>query len=200
MNGLDIGLLIPLLFGAYHGFKKGLIYQVATLVALIAGIWGALEFSFYTESLLDSKTELDKSYLPLTAFALTFLGIVIGIHLLAKLLEKILSLIALSLVNKLLGTLFGVVKWAIILSFLLSVITSINEEFKLLDRELLASSMLFEPLASLAPLILPLIKDTSWYQEFFQPELESAQESIATTPGSFFPSISSSNAPPPVDT
>ena len=44
MNYIDIILGILLLLSAIGGFKKGLIVELASLAALILGIWGAIEF------------------------------------------------------------------------------------------------------------------------------------------------------------
>ncbi len=43
MNILDIIFLVPLLFALYRGFKKGLIHMIASLLALILGIVGAMK-------------------------------------------------------------------------------------------------------------------------------------------------------------
>ena len=53
----------------------------------------------------------------MASLALTFLLVVVTVHLLAKLLEKMLDLVALGLVNKLAGALFGLLKFALVLSF-----------------------------------------------------------------------------------
>ena len=45
MNYLDIIIIIPLIWGAYKGFRKGFIIEIASLIALILGIWGGINFS-----------------------------------------------------------------------------------------------------------------------------------------------------------
>jgi len=52
MNVLDIILGALLLFGLVRGFMKGLFVEVASLVALIAGVYGAIHFSSFTAILL----------------------------------------------------------------------------------------------------------------------------------------------------
>ncbi len=42
MNWLDIGIAVPLVWGAYVGFKKGLVIELASLAALILGIYAAI--------------------------------------------------------------------------------------------------------------------------------------------------------------
>ena len=45
MNVLDIIILVLLVLGLINGFRKGLFVEVASLVALVAGIYGAIHFS-----------------------------------------------------------------------------------------------------------------------------------------------------------
>ena len=142
MSYIDIAILIPLLYAAYKGFRKGLIIEIATLVALIVGIYGAIHFSIYTEGILGDNTEIDESYLPLVAMVLTFLGIVIGIHFLAKLLEKVVKLVALGLVNRIFGMVFSLVKMSLIISFILVFINSMNDKLGLFSKEAQQSSYL----------------------------------------------------------
>lgn len=51
MNYIDIILLLPLLYGAYRGFSRGLIIEVATLLGLLLGVYIAIKFSGYTGGL-----------------------------------------------------------------------------------------------------------------------------------------------------
>ena len=53
MNKIDILLLVILAFGAVRGFMRGVIIEMASLLAIVIGIYGAIHFSFFTASLLD---------------------------------------------------------------------------------------------------------------------------------------------------
>ena len=44
MNYLDIILAIPLLWGLYKGISKGIVKELAALIAL-AGVYGAVHFA-----------------------------------------------------------------------------------------------------------------------------------------------------------
>ena len=100
MNTIDIIILIPLLWAAYSGFKKGLIIEIATLLALAGGIYAGVHFSNYASGYLVEK--IDSKMLPLASFGATFLVVVILIFALGKLLEKVVNMVALKLVNKVL--------------------------------------------------------------------------------------------------
>ena len=47
MNALDILITLLLLYGAYTGFKKGLVFEIAMIVGLIVGIYLALSIPFH---------------------------------------------------------------------------------------------------------------------------------------------------------
>ena len=47
MNVFDIIIASLLLFGFVRGIMKGLFLEVASLVALIAGVYGSIHFSLY---------------------------------------------------------------------------------------------------------------------------------------------------------
>ena len=83
---------------------EGLILSVASMVGLVGGIWAASHFSAWWRSTPHVTWSVNSLHM---ALALTFLLVVVTVHLLAKLLEKMLDLVALGLVNKLAGALFG---------------------------------------------------------------------------------------------
>ncbi len=126
MNYLDLIIAIPLAWGAYKGFRKGLIVSVASLLALLLGIYGALEFSDYARALLTENTEMQANYVPITAFVLTFIAIVIAVHFIAKLIDKFIDAIALSWLNAIAGMAFGILKFAFILSILIFLFEKID--------------------------------------------------------------------------
>ena len=55
MNILDIILGGILAWGAIRGFQKGLILQVASLVALVLGVYCSVEFSHIAADFLDKQ-------------------------------------------------------------------------------------------------------------------------------------------------
>ena len=76
MNSFDYILLIPLLYGLYRGFTKGLIIELASLLALTLGIYGALHFSSFTFEFLSGYFEIKAVYLQWASYGFTFLIIV----------------------------------------------------------------------------------------------------------------------------
>lgn len=154
---IDIVLGALLLFGLIRGFMKGLFVEVASLVALIAGVYGAIHFSNFAAEFLDSKLDWDEKYINIVAFAVTFVIIVLIIALAGKALTKLANFAALGILNKLLGGVFGALKIGLILSVLLIVFDNMNTTIPFVDEEDLEKSILYKPVKSLAPMIFPSI-------------------------------------------
>ena len=98
MNYVDLLFIIIFLWSAYKGFTKGFVIAIASLLALIIGIFGAIKFSGFTAGLLSGKFNVNFEYLDLVAFAITFILIVIAVHFFARLLDKLVEVRAGSLV------------------------------------------------------------------------------------------------------
>jgi len=155
MSVLDIILSVLLLFGLVRGFMKGLFVEVASLVALIAGIYGAIHFSYYAANILENKVNWDEKYINIAAFAITFVLIILIISLAGKALTKLADFAALGIINKLLGGVFGALKIGIILSIVLMIFSRMNKSIPFFSEDELKSSILYEPVKTIAPLIFP---------------------------------------------
>ena len=162
MSIIDIVLAALLLFGFVRGLFKGLFVEVASLVALVLGVYGAIHFSYFAADLLESKVDWSEKTINIVAFAVTFVIIVLAISLAGKALTKLADFAALGLLNKLLGGVFGALKIGLILSILLIVFSKLNNTLPFMEKEDLEESILYEPVKSLAPMIFPnLIKSES---------------------------------------
>ncbi|MBE9488715.1 MAG: CvpA family protein [Bacteroidetes bacterium] len=157
MNVLDIALGALILFGLVRGLMKGLFVEVASIVALIVGIYGAIHFSNFVAEFLESRVEWDEQYINITAFAITFIIIVIAIALAGKALTKLADFASLGILNKLLGGVFGALKIGLILSVILIVFNKMNSTIPLIEEHEIEDSILYSPVKSIAPIIFPSI-------------------------------------------
>jgi len=151
MNYIDIIFAVPLVWAIYKGFTKGLVIEIASLIAIILGVYGGLHFSYFIACIL----KLSSSYSHLIYFAVTFLMIVIAVFLLAKLLEKSLNIIALGFANKLAGAFFGVLKIAFLLSVILFLFNKIDSKMCIIPEKTKNESLLYKPVSAFAPFIIP---------------------------------------------
>jgi len=156
---LDIIILVTLAWYTYKGFSKGLIIELATLIALLLGVYIASNFSYYTADLLRDNFDFHSKYMSIISFSITFVGVVFLVMLLGKVLEKAINILLLSFVNKLAGAIFGLLKAAFILSILTFILTTFGIENNLIDQEMQEKSYLYEPVKSLAPTLFPMVKD-----------------------------------------
>jgi membrane protein required for colicin V production len=154
----DIIFILLFAFAAFKGYTKGLILQLASLAALILGIYGAIKFSSYLSTYLIENYHLKPDVVPLVSFALIFIAIVILIHLLGKFLEKIADLTALGFINRILGAVFNMVKYALLISVFLVILNNINRKVTFLPQKQLKSSILYYPLTVLTPLLYPYLR------------------------------------------
>jgi len=159
MSFIDIVLAALILFGFIRGLFKGLFVEVASLLALVLGVYGAIHFSYFAADALESKVDWSEKTINIIAFAITFVIIVLAISLAGKALTKLADFAALGMLNKLLGGVFGALKIGLILSVLLIVFNKLNKTLPFMEKEDLQKSALYEPVKSLAPMIFPnLIK------------------------------------------
>ena len=160
MNTFDIIIVALLLFGFVRGIMKGLFVEVASLVALVGGVYGAIHFSEFVGGYLKETVSWDEKYVSLAAFAGTFLVIIITIALLGKLLTKMADFASLGIINKILGGVFGALKIGLILSVIFIFFGKMNDTIPFVKQETLQESILYAPVKKIAPTIFPSIIKT----------------------------------------
>lgn len=175
MNYIDIVLGILLVLSAIGGFRKGLVVELASLAALILGIWGAVEFSYITSEFLIKNFDWKWDHLNIVSFIITFVVIVILVHIVGSTVNKLVETVMLGFINRLAGLVFGILKAALILSIILVVFDKINEDMEILSSETKSQSRMYEPIRNLAPTIFPFIDfwdeesksddDEPWYKK-----------------------------------
>jgi membrane protein required for colicin V production len=166
MNYIDFIIIILLVFGLARGFINGFIKELASLLALILGIWGAIKFSAFTAARLYDYFDMTGQYVGIIAFLVTFVIIVIVIHFIGLLVDKFVDKISLGVLNSLLGLVFGVFKTALILSVIFTILNAFDAKHHFLPKKQIENSRLFNPIADLAPAIFPLIGEGSFDRSF----------------------------------
>ena len=120
MNYFDLILVLPIIYGVYKGFRRGLVLEFTSLLALVLGIYGASIFSKMTFEYLSNWLDIESSYLSVASYAITFISIVIIVSLGGKLLTLLLKMVALGFINRMMGAIFGGIKVLLILSIFIS--------------------------------------------------------------------------------
>jgi len=153
MNYLDIIILIPVLWFGYKGFAHGLIRELASLAALILGIYAAFSFTDFVEKWINNPNIPKEAF-----FAVTFLIVLIAVYLIGRLVEKIVKLIIPEFVNNLLGGLFGAVKVVVFFSALILFIHSVDPKNVILTEHTIEKSFSYQYIEP----IVPMLKD--WFR------------------------------------
>ncbi|GAB5538906.1 MAG: hypothetical protein Salg2KO_10090 [Salibacteraceae bacterium] len=182
-NHWDIVLSIPLLFAAWKGFRKGLIIELASIAALIAGIYVSANFSEIVGGYLSEWFEIKGTWLGYVSFIVTFIGVVFGVYALAKVIERAINLVALKLVNKLLGSAFGLIKMVLIISIILNIMSWFDQLVPVMSKSEPNKSLLFEPILTAAPTVLPVLTQSDWMEkaeEIVAPIFDEAEDSAAS--------------------
>jgi membrane protein required for colicin V production len=155
MNSFDIIIVVLLLFGFIRGLFKGLFLEIASFIALIAGIYGAMHFSHFIKNILVPRVTWEEKYITLVSFAITFIVIVLVITFIGKLFTKIADFASLGILNKLLGGIFGTLKIGFVLSLIFLIFNKLNNKIPFMSKEQQESAILYEPIKNLAPNIFP---------------------------------------------
>jgi len=159
MSFLDIIIGILLVWGLYKGLKNGLFVELASLMALIAGIYGAIHFSYITGDYLSEQLDWSDQYLKIAAFLITFFAIIIVVNLAGKFLTKIADFAMLGLLNKIAGGIFGALKVAIILGAFLIFFEKLTTPLGLINEEDKEESIFYEPIKEIGNLVFSYVFD-----------------------------------------
>jgi membrane protein required for colicin V production len=160
MNFIDIVILIPVLWGFWRGFTKGAIMTAAMFAAFFLGCWGGMHLSDKFASLLRDWFSTESPYVPLISFALIFTAILFLVYGTGKLMERMVEKTPLGIINKLLGGAIGTAKFLLLMSLLFFVCDSLEKKVEIIPADKKASSLLYKPVAMIAPAIIPGLKET----------------------------------------
>lgn len=121
LSTFDIFLALPILWGAFQGFRKGLLLELVSLVALVLAILGGLKLLDTALPVMEGFIGDAHGLLPYVTFLVVFVGIILLIHLGGLLLKKVIDFTPFGLFDNVLGSILGALKWCVALSLLLYV-------------------------------------------------------------------------------
>ena len=160
MNYVDIIIIIPLLWGLYKGFSKGLIIEAATLIAFGLAVWGGVNFHNFLSGWMHDSLGWTSKYVPLVSFAVIFIGILLIVFGIAKLIQRFVKAVSLGFINKLAGAIFGVPKFGLLLSMIIFFLEAINKSVSFIPDSTKKESLLYERVQKIAPSIIPGLKES----------------------------------------
>lgn len=160
---LDIVLGGILVYGCIRGIWNGFFVELASFISLLIGVFIAIKFSVFTQSLLKNHVSWSPKSIEIIAFIMTFVLVVIGIYFLAKFLTTLANFAGLGCFNKIFGGFFGVLKIILMLSVFLNFFLKINSNNTFIDKETIDKSVFFNPIQKVAGFIYPSFLE--WFED-----------------------------------
>ncbi|MEX0968638.1 MAG: CvpA family protein [Bacteroidia bacterium] len=117
MNILDILVLLPVGLLMVRGFSKGILAEIFSLIALIAGVIGSLKLAHEFVNLMPVSWQ-DSNMFKLLLYLAVFAAIFIAVIFLGKAIEGALKVMQLNIFNRIFGLLLGLVKALFIVGLL----------------------------------------------------------------------------------
>lgn len=151
MNSIDISILIIIGVGFVFGLFKGLVRELASLAAIVLGIYGAKLFSSLLVPLFINVLGVSEKVAQPLSYVVLFVAIAVALLVLARTVDKVFDAVSLGGLNKFLGGLFGALKYALVISVLINVFEPLNQKFRFMTEEKQFTSVTYQPLLNLAP-------------------------------------------------
>ncbi len=151
INLLDILILVPLMLFAWNGFKKGLIVEISSLIALVLGLYMAFYFSDFAAQMLNDLFAINEKYVALFSFLITFVVVLFLVLTVGKIIQKFIDILLLGFLNKLAGAAFGILKGALLLSILIFIINYFDFGAHIIKPEAKKKSVFYKPVEGIAP-------------------------------------------------
>jgi len=154
LNFIDYIIIVILALFLIQGYRKGIIIGLATIAALILGIYAAVHFSNYLDTTLMEHLHPSRKWLPILSFSITFILVVIVVMLVAKLTEKLVDVVGMGFFNHIGGALLGLVKGVILVSILLFLFKSFDPKEKWLTEQYKKGSFFYSHVAEVFPKLM----------------------------------------------
>jgi membrane protein required for colicin V production len=154
LNFIDYIILIILVLFLIQGYRKGIIISLASVAALVLGIYIAVHFSNYLDATLMEHLHPSRKWLPILSFAITFVVVVIVVILVAKLTEKLVDVVGMGFFNHLGGAALGLVKAVILISILIFIFNNVDPKGKWLKEQDKKGSFLYSHVAKVFPKLM----------------------------------------------
>lgn len=155
MYWLDIVLAIPMAWFVYKGFRKGLIFELSSLIGLVVGIYCSIKFSKYVSTLIGIEGE----YSILVAFFVTFIAVYLLSLFLGKCIEGLMKMMKMGIMNNILGSVFGLLKCVCMLSVVMYYVVLIDFDKVIITDKTREQSLFYQPIERTGNLLIGTLKD-----------------------------------------
>jgi len=172
---IDIIAVILIVMAIFKGLRNGLVVAIFSLLAFVVGLTAAVKLSAVVAEYLGESVNVSQRWLPVLAFALVFIMVVLLVRIGAKAIEKVLHVAMLGWANRV----GGVLLYIVLYFFIYSVVLFYAEQLHLIKEGTIKASLTYNEIKPLAPKITNAL---GWLLPFFKnmfAELESFFDSLA---------------------
>jgi membrane protein required for colicin V production len=150
---IDILFYIILCLAIIQGWRKGLILALFSMVCGLIGLAAAVKLSAVVATHMKSDLHMTSRWLPVIAFILIFILVLLIIRWAGRLIEKLLKLVLLEWLNKLGGILLFVILYLSIYSIILFYGT----KTLVISKQAVEDSHFFSIIAPFGPAVIRFI-------------------------------------------
>jgi membrane protein required for colicin V production len=169
MNFFDAIIAVPLIYGAWKGFQKGLIFEVAMIIGLVLGVYLGFKFSGLVYEMLHKMFDDTGKLLHYISFFIVFGAILLIFIFYARLMEAVLKIASLNLFNKIAGSLLGILKFALAVSVIFWLLKPLEGSVDIIPEKSKQESLLYPYVLKTASSLAPAVKDVKdEFRENFQ--------------------------------
>ena len=147
---IDVLFLVLLLVAVFKGLRRGFIIAVVATLAFVVGLAAAMKLSAALAVYLRAHTTLSGRWLPVLAFVLVFLAVVLLVRWIGRLMEAAVDLTMMGWLNKLAGVLL----YAAVYSIILSVLLFYAVQLHLISDSTLTSSITYPFIRPWGPVVI----------------------------------------------
>lgn len=115
----DILVTVLVILAAVRGLRRGLIVGLFSFIAIFIGLAAAIKLSTVVAAYLEESVSISRTWLPIIAFAVVFIVVILLVRLGANLIQRTVELAMLGWINRVGGLLLFVAMYITVLSVLL---------------------------------------------------------------------------------
>lgn len=161
---IDVLFLLLMVMAIFRGVRHGFIISVLSALAIFVGLAAAIRLSATVAAGASPTVQHPSRWLPVLAFLLIFIGVIILVRLGARMLEKAVDLAMMGWLNKLAGVLL----YAVIYTIILSVVLFYATQLHLVGEKTLKASVIYPFVRPWGPVIIDEFgKFVPWFEGMF---------------------------------
>ena len=173
---IDLIVFVLLVLALFKGLSKGFVVAVFSFLAFVIGLAAALKLSTVVANYLGSHINVSQRWLPVLAFMVVFIIVILLVRLGAKAIEGALRMAMLGWLNKLAGVLL----YALMYLFIFSIILFYAQKLNLIKPATISSSVTYPVVQQIAPKMLNVLGSVLPFFKNMFAQLESFFDALSS--------------------